>query len=190
MPNYTKNLNLIKPSANENYDVDVANTNNELIDASIGNKVEKVPGKELSTNDFTNGYKQKVDRLVEGTRGYSNYELAVMNGFEGTEQEYLNSLKGEKGDTGDPGDMQKSVYDADNDGIVDNAKKVNNHSVNSDVPANAKFTDTTYSNVSATNNGLMSKEDKVKIDNLLIEHKYFMKVTAAIAKRWNDNYSL
>lgn len=41
--------------------------------------------------------------MVEGTRGYSNYELAVMNGFEGTEQEYLNSLKGEKGDTGEQG---------------------------------------------------------------------------------------
>lgn len=42
------------------------------------------------------------------------------------------------------GDMLKSVYDTDNDGIVDNAEKVNNHTVESDVPANAQFTDTTY----------------------------------------------
>lgn len=42
------------------------------------------------------------------------------------------------------GDMLKSVYDTDDDGIVDNAEKVNNHTVNSDVPANAQFTDTTY----------------------------------------------
>lgn len=31
-------------------------------------------------------------------QGYSAYEIAVMNGFEGTEQEWLDSLKGEKGD--------------------------------------------------------------------------------------------
>lgn len=30
-------------------------------------------------------------------------------------------------------------------GTVENSVKVNDHTVNSDVPANAKFTDTTYS---------------------------------------------
>lgn len=182
MPKYTENLNLILPKGSENYDIETANMNNKIIDAAIGNKVEKVSGKCLSENDFTNGYKQKLDRLVEETRGYSNYELAVMNGFEGTEQDYLDSLKGEKGDKGDPGDMQKSVYDADNDGIVDNAKKVNGHTVQKDVPANADFNNTTYSVATTTQNGLMSKEDKSKIDELLVEHKYFMNVTTAVAK--------
>jgi len=42
------------------------------------------------------------------------------------------------------GDMLKSTYDTDNNGIVDNAEKVNNHTVLSDVPADAVFTDTTY----------------------------------------------
>ena len=42
------------------------------------------------------------------------------------------------------GDMLKSVYDSDGDGIVDNAEKVNNHTVEADVPAGAKFTDTVY----------------------------------------------
>lgn len=42
------------------------------------------------------------------------------------------------------GAMQQSVYDADGDGIVDNAELVNNHSVLTDVPANAVFTDTIY----------------------------------------------
>ena len=37
------------------------------------------------------------------------------------------------------GDMLKSVYDTDNDGVVDNAEKVNNHTVESDVPAGATF---------------------------------------------------
>ena len=45
------------------------------------------------------------------------------------------------------GDMLKSVYDSDGDGVVDNAEKVNNHTVEADVPANAKFTDTTYKEI-------------------------------------------
>lgn len=42
------------------------------------------------------------------------------------------------------GDMIKSVYDTTDNGIVDNAEKVNNHTVNKDVPSDAVFTDTTY----------------------------------------------
>lgn len=103
------------------------------------------------------------------------------------------------------GDMLKSVYDTDNDGIIDNAKKVNGHTVLSDVPTGAKFTDTIYSHpttpgnkhipsggisgqvlrwaadgtaawgadnnttytvATTITNGLMSKEDKVKLDKL------------------------
>lgn len=45
MPNYTKNLNLILPNKNENYDVETANTNNRIIDNRLGNKVEKIPRK-------------------------------------------------------------------------------------------------------------------------------------------------
>lgn len=50
------------------------------------------------------------------------------------------------------GDMLKATYDTNDNGIVDNAEKVNNHTVLSDVPANAVFTDTTYSDVSEFNN--------------------------------------
>lgn len=46
-------------------------------------------------------------------------------------------------DLNSQGAMLKSVYDRDNNGIVDNATRVNNHTVQSDVPANAQFTDTT-----------------------------------------------
>ena len=42
------------------------------------------------------------------------------------------------------GDMTKAVYDTNDDGIVDNAEKVNGHTVESNVPADAKFTDTQY----------------------------------------------
>lgn len=43
-----------------------------------------------------------------------------------------------------PAKMDKSVYDSNGDGVVDNAKKVNNHTVDKDVPSNAVFTDTVY----------------------------------------------
>ena len=42
------------------------------------------------------------------------------------------------------GDMLTTVYDINGNGIVDNAEKVNNHTVESDVPSNAIFTDTVY----------------------------------------------
>lgn len=45
---------------------------------------------------------------------------------------------------GGGGDMYKSTYDKNDNGIVDNAEKVNDHTVNSDVPVDAVFTDTTY----------------------------------------------
>lgn len=63
MAQYTDNLNLIKPAQGENYNVDVANTNNEIIDNAIGNKQDKIPGKGMSSNDFTNEYKRKLDAV-------------------------------------------------------------------------------------------------------------------------------
>ena len=67
--------------------------------------MRKYHGKDLSTNDFTEGYKNKIDRMIEGTRGYSNYEIAVQNGFTGTEAEWLESIKGDKGDKGETGEV-------------------------------------------------------------------------------------
>ena len=47
-----------------------------------------------------------------------------------------------------------------------NASKVNNHTVNADVPANAVFTDTTYDVATSSADGLMSAEDKQKLDDI------------------------
>lgn len=63
-----------------------------------------------------------------------------------TNSEYFNLMakQGESGTGTGTGDMLKAIYDADEDGIVDNALKVDGHSVKSDVPSDAKFTDTQY----------------------------------------------
>ncbi len=39
--------------------------------------------------------------LPDMIRGYSAYEVAIINGFNGTEEEWLASLNGGKGDTGE-----------------------------------------------------------------------------------------
>ena len=49
---------------------------------------------------------------------------------------------------------------------ADNALRVNEHTVNSDVPVNAKFTDTTYGAVTDSSSGLMTAAQKKKLDGL------------------------
>ena len=72
-------------------------------------KVDKDGDKVLSTNDFTNEHKTKLESLKQGLdgidgekgeRGYSAYEIALQNGYDGTHEEWLEYIKGAKGDTG------------------------------------------------------------------------------------------
>jgi hypothetical protein len=43
--------------------------------------------------------------VLKGEQGKSAYQIALDNGFKGTEQEWLISLKGEKGDRGEKGEQ-------------------------------------------------------------------------------------
>ena len=54
------------------------------------------PGLDIDTVNLSGG------DLAIGVQGRSAYEIAVANGFQGTEEEWLASLKGVKGDQGDP----------------------------------------------------------------------------------------
>ena len=67
------------------------------------------------------------------------------------------------------GDMLKSTYDTNDNGIVDNAEKVNNHTVLTDVPANAVFTDTTYTagtGISITNGVISNTQTSAEWGNI------------------------
>lgn len=71
--NYTPNYNLNKPEADDFYDIDDFNTNADKIDEllkaqadAIGNRVEKVAGKGLSTNDYTTDEKNKLAGVEAG----------------------------------------------------------------------------------------------------------------------------
>ena len=57
-----------------------------------------------TTAELHNGEKgDKGDTGSRGAAGKSAYEIALQNGFTGTEADWLASLKGQKGDTGAPG---------------------------------------------------------------------------------------
>lgn len=72
MPNYTENYNLIKPKKEENYDVnETTNNNMDIIDNELYKRVQKIPGKGLSSNDFTNEYIKKINQMGEAKRGFT-----------------------------------------------------------------------------------------------------------------------
>ena len=96
----------------------------------ISGKVDKEIGKSLIANS-------EIDRLKNVTNQDVPSKVSELeNDSKFLVVEDLTDLGG--------GDMLKAVYDTDDDGIVDNAKKVNGFTVESNVPADAKFTDTTY----------------------------------------------
>lgn len=57
---------------------------------------------ESSTSDITE-MTQRTPETLKAMRGFSAYDIAKQHGFEGTEAEWLSSLKGDKGDKGDCG---------------------------------------------------------------------------------------
>lgn len=56
-------------------------------------------------DDYIDELKSGGTQGPKGEDGDSAYEIAVKNGFIGTEQEWLASLKGEKGEKGDKGEQ-------------------------------------------------------------------------------------
>ena len=95
--------------------------------------------------------------------GWNGYEMRAVNKnqFAITGHTHTKDQVG-LGNVDNTADANKSVKYATSAG---NASKVNNHTVNIDVPANAKFTDTIYGVATASSNGLMSSTDKTKLDD-------------------------
>ena len=60
------------------------------------------------------------------------------------------------------------------------AKSINGHTIESNVPANAKFTDTTYTAATASADGLMAKADKAKLDGFGAATEYAKKAEVAV----------
>ena len=91
MSTLTTNYKLIKPSYEDAIDVENFNNNFDIIDKTLYNKVEKVNGKGLSTNDFTNADKQKVDTITNKVDKVSGKGLST-NDYTNEDKEKLNTL--------------------------------------------------------------------------------------------------
>ena len=108
------------------------------VNKALSNKVDKVSGKGLSTNDFTAAYKSKLDSIAPNANNYSLPLAAngtrggIQLGYAANGRNYPVQLSGEK------------AY------------------------VNVPWTDTntTYGLATSTNDGLMSRADKTKIDSI------------------------
>ena len=94
----------------------------------VGTKVEKEDGKGLSTEDFTTEEKEKLASIAEGATNTIIVDnvtsTSATEALSAAQGKYLNdrmsAITGSMEDLGG-GDMMKATYDADNDGIVDQA---------------------------------------------------------------------
>lgn len=78
------------------------------------------------------------------------------------------ALRNKGGGGSSTGDMKTAVYDKDVNGIVDNAQAVNGHTVGTDVPDDAVFTDTVYDDTEIKEEINKKAEASVDGNNLII----------------------
>ena len=104
---YAGQVEYIQPS--QILDLTVVETTNvvENIVCSVDNRDQKVT---LIRENEVGVFQYSLDGLTwhsaVGSQGMSAYECAVALGFEGSEEEWLRSLKGEQGDPGEPGALE------------------------------------------------------------------------------------
>lgn len=125
---------------------------NKVIKEVLDEKVDKIDGKDLSTNDYTNIDKEKLSTIAEGA------EVNVQSDWNETDT------------TSDAYIKNKPTSLPANGG---NADTVNGHSVESNVPSNAKFTDTVYDDTSLSNrvktieDNYLNSEDKEELETAI-----------------------
>lgn len=129
---------------------------------------KKEDGKGLSTNDYTNNDKNKLTGIEEG----ANKTTIVDNLESDASDSALSAKQGKvlndaisRIDTNikelGSGDMQKSTYDTNNNGIVDNAEKLGGK-----LPSAYAEATHIHDNATAEKDGFISKEDKAKLDSI------------------------
>ncbi|WP_329380175.1 hypothetical protein [Anaerofustis butyriciformans] len=145
----------------------------EDVNANLELKVDKEVGKSLVDDEYI----EKLNNLetLDKTVIEKFNDKVEQKDFEDNlvqmESQLQNYIDGKLVTSGS-GDMLKRIYDTDGDGIVDkaenanNADKVNNLTVETAVPPDAVFTDTTYETVTTETDGLMSFYDKVKLNGI------------------------
>ena len=115
----------------------------EAVDKVVDDKVDKVEGKDLSTNDYTTTEKEKLSGIAANAEVNQNAFSKVVVGSTTIEADSKTDSF-----TFEAGDNVTITPDAANDKVVISAK------------------DTTYSVATATKDGLQSAADKAKLDNI------------------------
>jgi len=121
------------------------------LDISSKIPIAQLPDSEWSNIvDRPNSLVSEIDLAVSDSHSHQNKQiLDKITGVELKTYDLENMVnKDELGNAG-YGDMLKSIYDTDEDGVIDNANKVGGFTVGVNVPSNAKFTDTIYSHPSS-----------------------------------------
>lgn len=95
----------------------------------LNNKVDKVEGKVLSTNDYTTAEKDKLAGIASEANKTTVENVltstSTANALSAAQGKVLKDLIDTKGNGN--GDMTKAVYDTDGDGVVDNSKALEGH---------------------------------------------------------------
>ena len=101
------------------------------VNIDISGKVDKVEGKDLSTNDYTTAEKTKLAGIADGANNtVINDTLTSTSKTEALSANQGKTLDGKIEDVKKSlsrlgyGDMLKSTYDTDGDGVVDNSAKL------------------------------------------------------------------
>ena len=116
---------------------------NKVINTALGNKVDKVSGKGLSTNDYTTTEKNKLAGIDEGANAYTLPTAA---------KDVLGGVK--------------------TSSTVSSASGYTACPIISGIPY---YKNTTYNAATTSANGLMSKEDKTKLDAFGAASTYALK---------------
>ena len=158
------------------------------VNAALSNKVDKVSGKGLSTNDFTAAYKSKLDSIAPNANNYSLPLAAngarggIQVGYAANGKNYPVQLAGEKAYVNVP--WTDTTYDLTPYAKKNEAVGVNNIEIFEEVLAvdtqgqklaqairfydvnNAHRLDIKFKDASSNMNGFMSIRDKNKLDTI------------------------
>ena len=130
------------------------------VDSKLTNKVDKVTGKDLSTNDYTNAEKQKLAGISAGANKYihpSTHSASMIT--ETSDKKFVTDAE------------KKKVQNIPaNPKYTDTVTTINGKTgaiSKSDITAlGIPGSDTTYTTATQSTNGLMSTSDKRKLDGL------------------------
>ncbi|MDT3427688.1 hypothetical protein J2Z22_003251 [Paenibacillus forsythiae] len=66
----TSNLGLKKPEGTDTVNINDLNSNMDILDTAVNNKIDKVSGKQLTTEDYTTSEKNKLAGIAAGANNY------------------------------------------------------------------------------------------------------------------------